>query len=200
MVFGAVIFNIMFQLKKKEIQIGGKKIEYLLRLNDRARNIRLTVRPRKLLLVSCPKNIKESIVEDFLVKKTSWIIKKLDLVKTFSYRNKSKYTRKNFLAKKKNALDLIRERVEYFNKFYHYEYKAISVGNQKTRWGSCSKNRNLNFNYKLIFLPSEIRDYIVVHELCHLKEFNHSPEFWKLVSQTTPQYFLLRKKLRNIIF
>ncbi len=71
------------------------------------------------------------------------------------------------------------------------------IKNHKTRWGSCSELGNLNFNYKLIFLPDAIVDYIVVHEICHLIEFNHSQDFWRLVARTIPNFRELRHELRS---
>ena len=87
-------------------------------------------------------------------------------------------------------------RFEYFNKFYSYKWNRIFIKNQKTRWGSCSKRGNLNFNYRIALLPPEAADYIIVHELCHLKEFNHSRNFWKLVEQQIPNYKILHKALK----
>ncbi len=76
--------------------------------------------------------------------------------------------------------------------------KKIGVRNQKGRWGSCSRNGSLNFNFRVVYLPPPLVDYIVVHELCHLGELNHSKKFWSLVSQAVPDYRLMRKKLRKI--
>jgi predicted metal-dependent hydrolase len=88
------------------------------------------------------------------------------------------------------------QRIEYYNQYYGFKYNKINIKNQKTRWGSCSKKGNLNFNYKILFLSAETRDYIVVHELCHLKEFNHSKKFWNLVAETIPNYLQIRKNLK----
>lgn len=67
-----------------------------------------------------------------------------------------------------------------------------------SRWGSASERGNLNFNYKLLFLPLEVADYVIVHELCHLAEFNHSPAFWRLVERACPTHRALRQALRRI--
>ncbi len=74
----------------------------------------------------------------------------------------------------------------------------IAIRNQRTRWGSCSSKGNLNFNYRIVFLPIELVDYIVVHELCHLLEFNHSSVFWGHVGRVLPNYPLHRAALRSI--
>ena len=106
--------------------------------------------------------------------------------------------RRHYLKYKEQARTLIEERLNYFNQFYNLEVCRVSVRNQKTRWGSCSSKGNLNFNYKILFLPRDAADYIIVHELCHLKEMNHSKNFWALVSQTFPNYKYIRKNLKNI--
>jgi len=103
----------------------------------------------------------------------------------------------NYIKYKKDAGILVKERLEYFNQFYNYKYGRVAIRNQKTRWGSCSKKGNLNFNYKIVLLTSKQSDYIIVHELCHLKEFNHSGSFWSLVAETVPDYKEIRSSLRT---
>ncbi len=95
------------------------------------------------------------------------------------------------------ALAFILDRLKFYNNHYQLSYNKVRVKNTKTMWGSCSEKANLNFNYKVALLPIELADYIIVHELCHLKEFNHSQRFWDLVAKTIPNYDALRKKLNN---
>jgi len=104
---------------------------------------------------------------------------------------------KRYKRYKKTAEKVINETVGFFSSIYEVKIKRISIRNQKTRWGSCSKRGNLNFNYKLVFLPEELRNYVIVHEICHILEFNHSTRFWYQVSRTFPNYKELRKKLRK---
>ena len=77
------------------------------------------------------------------------------------------------------------------------DYGRVTIREQKTRWGSCSSKRNLNFNWKLIQAPPEALDYVVIHELCHLREFNHSPRFWQLVQAQMPEYESWKKWLKQ---
>ena len=91
-------------------------------------------------------------------------------------------------ALSRRALRRVRERLEYYAPRLDVEFGRVAIRDQRTRWGSCSSNRNLNFNWKLIMAPPEALDYVVVHELCHLIEFNHSPRFWKLVEGQLPEY------------
>ena len=101
---------------------------------------------------------------------------------------------------KEEARELVLGRLEYFNRFYGLLWNRVSIRNQKTRWGSCSKKKNLNFHYKLALVPAPLADYVVVHELCHLKEFNHSGRFWDLVAETIPDHQRRRKELQKYKF
>ena len=105
---------------------------------------------------------------------------------------------RHYLAHKESVRALITERVRYFNTHYGLSVGKIAIRNQRSRWGSCSKKGNLNFNYRLAFLPEELRDYVIVHEICHIKEFNHGRGFWDLVSVTMPEHRALNKKLRVV--
>ncbi len=98
---------------------------------------------------------------------------------------------------KKKAEEVIHDRLQFYNEHYGLRYNRVSFRNQKTRWGSCSSAKNLNFNWRLIMAPIEIIDYVVVHELCHLKYMNHSAAFWKLVSERMPNYKEMRKWLKE---
>ena len=95
------------------------------------------------------------------------------------------------------ALRRIRERVIYFAPRVGRQPGRITIREQKTRWGSCSSKGNLNFNWLLIFAPPQALDYVVIHELCHLYEFNHSPQFWARVERYQSDYALWRKWLRS---
>lgn len=98
---------------------------------------------------------------------------------------------------KKAALGLVERRTRHFNVHYSLRYRKVFVRNQKSRWGSCSLAGNLSFNYRLIFLPPALADYVIVHELCHLREMNHSRAFWWLVAEAIPDYAACRKELRK---
>lgn len=105
---------------------------------------------------------------------------------------------KHYQVHKETAREVIVARLEHFNQYYQLPYKRVAIRNQRRCWGSCSELGNLNFSYKLLFLPACLRDYIVVHELCHLKELNHGPQFWALVGEVLPEYKALRRELRRI--
>lgn len=105
--------------------------------------------------------------------------------------------RREYLENKASAYDLTVKKAEHFSSIYGFKYGKITVRNQKTRWGSCSRKGNLSFSYRIVLLPTELQDYLVVHELCHLKEFNHAKAFWDLVGKEIPNYKKLRKKLKS---
>ena len=106
--------------------------------------------------------------------------------------------RKKYLEHKEAARELVRGRLEYFNTQYGYKIGRVSIKNTRSRWGSCSSKGNLNFNYRIALLPKHLVDYVVVHELCHLGQFNHSPAFWNLVARTIPDYVTRREELRKV--
>ena len=112
-------------------------------------------------------------------------------------RTKPQTGRKRYLEYKEAARTLALTRLEHFNLHYGFEYNTISIKNTKTRWGSCSSKKNINFNYKIIFLKPEERDYVIVHELCHLKEMNHGANFWKLVEEQSPDWRIHRQAIRK---
>lgn len=91
----------------------------------------------------------------------------------------------------------MKELLEQLNRRYGFSYGRVAIRDQRRRWGSCSSAGNLNFNYKILFLPSALQEYIVTHELCHLAEFNHGPAFWRLVASTVPDYRQRRQHLRR---
>lgn len=105
---------------------------------------------------------------------------------------------KVYLANKERARQLVLSRLEYYNQFYGFTWGRIAIKNTKRRWGSCSKKGNLNFNYRVALVPQDLADYVLVHELCHLGQFNHSRDFWELVAKTLPDYRVARKKLKNV--
>lgn len=94
----------------------------------------------------------------------------------------------HYMRHKEQSRAHILSRLHHYNAHYQYQWNRVAIRNQRTRWGSCSSKRNLNFNYLLYFLPPALADYVVVHELCHLAQFNHSPRFWALVAEQIPDY------------
>lgn len=94
-------------------------------------------------------------------------------------------------------MNLVENRINFFNSFYNFKINRIVIKNQSSRWGSCSSKGNINFNYKIIYLRPALADYLIVHELCHLGELNHSKRFWDLVRKTMPDFVEINKELRR---
>jgi len=105
---------------------------------------------------------------------------------------------KDYKLNKERARVLVHERLAFYNTHYNFIIGKVAIRNQRSRWGSCSKKGNLNFNYRIALLPVHLVDYIIVHELCHIAEFNHSKDFWVLVSKTIPDWRVLRAELKLI--
>lgn len=102
-------------------------------------------------------------------------------------------------ADKKIAKQKIMEHVDYYARRMEIDYGSISMRNQKSRWGSCSSKGNLNFNYRLAYLPEELLDYVVVHELAHRRHMDHSAAFWEEVETYYPAYKKCRQMLNDIL-
>jgi len=170
-------------------------IEYTLRRSTRSRQVRLTVRPGGAVVVTAPQWLGMNVIDRFLQSKKQWILEKLKLLSGVVPIRSS--TRKQYLEHREQARKVILERLEYWNERYHFSYGRVCIKDQHSMWGSCSRKGNLNFNYRLLFLAAELQDYVVVHELCHLKEPNHSKRFWALVSETLPDYNQRRMQLKQ---
>lgn len=176
-------------------------MQYTVKKSAKAKHLRITVQKGGAVTVTVPLRVSLMAAEKFVQEKKKWIEKKMgemqerDILRPTGFPAGSK---QDLTEKKEAALALVHARLLHFNKSYGLAWKNVSVKNLTTRWGSCSKIGNLNFSYKIIYLPHELADYLIVHELCHLGQFNHSKKFWHLVAETIPDYMILRKQLKNI--
>lgn len=185
---------------KKILKLNNDRlVNYEIRRNSLARRINLSVRPGGEVRISVPYFVSLKTAENFLLEKTDWILKSVEKMREISPTAGLGKNREEYQKFKKSATGLIEKRVKEINQFYQFPYQKISIRNQSSRWGSCSIKGNLNFNYKIALLPRKYMDYIIIHELCHLKEMNHSLRFWKLVALRAPDYKKLRKEIRQQI-
>jgi predicted metal-dependent hydrolase len=159
----------------------------------------IQVRADGSILVRAPRRMPEREIMRFVCEKEDWI--RAAQLKTELARERVDDLVDflgediEYLAKK--ALEYIPERVEFFAPIVGVEYGRITIRNHRTRWGSCSGAGNLNFNCLLMLLPEDVIDYVVVHELCHLVEMNHSQRFWQEVERALPNYKSSRKWLKD---
>jgi predicted metal-dependent hydrolase len=186
----------MIKGENREINLGGRRVVYLLRTSSRGRNLRITIKPGGSVFAVKPRHLSESAVQKFLVEKSAWILKKID-----NLQNKQSLllsgNRADYKRHVETARQLALRKISQFNQIYKINFNRLAIRDQSTRWGSCSRKGNLNFNYRIALLPEHLADYIVVHEMCHLRELNHSPRFWDLVAVALPDYARRRKELRN---
>lgn len=104
------------------------------------------------------------------------------------YRRRATSITPHYQAHKEAARAFVEKRLQHYNGHYQLAWNRVAIRNQRRCWGSCTSLKNLNFSYRVLFLPPDIADYIIVHELCHLQELHHQQSFWDLVSETLPDY------------
>lgn len=170
-------------------------------IRSKRKTISIQINPDMTVTVRAPKRASTSDIEKVLKEKESWIIKHLAKMQEnnelYGAENGEPLTNEDIRELADKALEYIPERVEFYSKIIGVTYGRITIRNQKTRWGSCSSKGNLNFNCILMLTPPEVIDYVVVHELCHRKEMNHSKAFWNEVSKVIPNYKEYVKWLKN---
>ncbi len=186
--------------------------QYSIKKSAKAKRIIIRIDKTGKCILVIPKRSRMSQVDlhskavEFMKSKSSWVIAGIEKIK--SKREKSlnelgldkslsDHSKKEIQELRKTTLEKINERLQYFNAFYGFKYKDVRVKNMSSRWGSCSKSGNLNFNQSLGVLTPKELDYVVVHELCHIGEFNHSKNFWKLVERTIPDYKSIKVKMKG---
>jgi predicted metal-dependent hydrolase len=173
-------------------------VTYTIRESARAKRIRIAVyRSGEVVLVK-PKGTSNRLAMAFFESKKDWVHAKLQempLEKNLDLHSDSGY---HYLLHKPSARTCAEEKVRQWNLFYNFSFTRIEIKQMTSRWGSCSSSKTLCFNYKILFLPEELQDYLVVHELCHLAEMNHSSKFWDQVGRSLPEYKALRRALRTL--
>ncbi len=166
-----------------------------IRRSRRARHIRITVKPGGGVVLTVPVRASVEFARNFLRAKASWIsraVARMQKVRPIERRPRGEYR-----ARRGEAEEFVQQRIRELNKVYGFSFKSITIRNQKSRWGSCSRQGNLSFNYRLLLLPPELADYVIVHELCHLQEMNHSKKFWALVGRAVASPKESRRELRR---
>ena len=170
-------------------------------IKSRRKTIAIQVNSDLSVTVRAPYGVTEKYIEEFLNKNEAWISKQMNEIKvnrkSVESKNVENLTLDKIKALADQALKIIPARVEYFARIIGVTYGNITIRNQKTRWGSCSSKGNLNFNALLMLTSKDVIDYVVVHELSHRIEMNHSARFWSIVENVLPNYRVQRKWLKE---
>lgn len=159
--------------------------------------MRLSIYPDGAIVVTAPRLFGIQAIEEFVEKHALWVRRK---VAASAGREIIRLSRGDIPRLKREALALAHVQAAHYARRYGVSYKKITIRAQKSRWGSCSQAGNLSFNYRVAALPREIAEYIIVHEICHLAAFDHSPSFWRLVEREVPDHKRVRARLRSIAF
>ena len=164
---------------------------------SRRKTISLSIDSDGVLVVKAPYRTEKKEIEALIRKHYEWIKKCQEQMRR---RKKDRIEiteqmRKEGILKAKSIFP---QKTAYYSEIMGVNPGRITIREQKTRWGSCSSKGNLNFNWKLVLMPEELLDYVVVHELAHLKEMNHSPRFWAIVASVFPDYPERKKRLKEL--
>lgn len=147
------------------------------------------------VVVRAPRHMTDGQIQSFVKSKEGWI--RTHLERRPVPEEKPAFSKEAISALSNQARCIIPGKVAHYAKLVGVTYGSITVRSQKTRWGSCSGKGNLNFNCLLMLVPEKVLDYVIVHELCHRKEMNHSHKFWALVAQVLPDWQERRRWLRE---
>ena len=166
------------------------------------KTLAIEIRPDMRVIVRAPYQASGSYIEQFISARADWIAEHLRMQEQKNRQCNNalpvkKLSNNDIKKLADKACTCIPARVAHFAPLVGVTYGRITIRNQRTRWGSCSSRGNLNFNCLLMLTPPEVIDYVVVHELCHRKEMNHSQRFWNEVARVLPGYAEQEKWLKN---
>lgn len=168
-------------------------MEYILIRSDR-KTISASVKGGKLT-VSAPRSASSEVIEKFLQKHREWIYKHLILEHERLAKNES-LTPDKVAKLKREAKEYLKSKTEYFSKIMGLKYGRVTITSAEQRFGSCSSKGNICYSYRLMLYPEAAREYVVVHELAHLVEMNHSKKFYAIVEKYLPDYKERRRMLK----
>lgn len=177
-----------------KIILDDKEYEYVIQYK-RIKNIYMRIKDNKIY-ISSPKKVSIKDIEKFIIQKEKWILNVIK--KQEEYKNREdkinekrikKYTDEEFF-------NIIKTNVEKYSLLMNLFPNKVKIKDMKCAWGSCTSNKNISFNSELIYFDEYIIEYVIVHELSHLKYMNHQKEFWNLVEKYITNYKSLRKELK----
>ena len=187
-----------FETKNNQEKFTCGEFEYQV-IRSARKTMTLEVRRDGNVIVRAPLRTGLPRIKRFVNQKQEWVLGCLE--RTKEYREQKPLSadlsesKRNVYIRK--AKETITKRVSYFARLMGVSYRNITIREQKTRWGSCSSKGNLNFNYQLYYLPDELLDYVVIHELAHRRYMDHSKEFWAEVEKYCPDYRERRQQLKK---
>lgn len=183
-----------------ELNYRGERIPYEI-IKSQRRTISVEIRSDSSVLVRIPQRMTKAETKTFVDGKAEWIVshrqqmkERMEANPKIRLEDRREETLK--LWNGEGGRQFLKRVSEWAGKM-GVTYGRITIRDQKTRWGSCSSKGNLNFNWKLLAVPQELSDYVIVHELAHRLEMNHSPRFWAVVEQQLPDYKQLRQELKK---
>ena len=158
--------------------------------HQRARNLKLSIGQDGSARLTIPYYLPYFIGIRFLHSKRQWLQQESAKAQRECSRPLIYLTEQERTQKRREAREIIGQLVKHYAALYGVRYNRIAIRDQKSLWGSCSAEGNLNFNWRITLAPQEVLHYVVVHEVCHLRELNHSKRFWQLVALSIPDHKL----------
>ena len=191
--YSKVLLKVRYDMEKLENTIKAEII------HSKRKTVALQIADDGHLIVRAPLKYPHGDISAFIAKNRKWIEEHTQRViqRNNELEQLEPFSAQDIEEMAQNALKVIPERVKYYAPLVGVTYGRITIRNQKSRWGSCSSKGNLNFNVGLMMAPPEVMDYVVVHELCHRIEMNHSPKFWAEVGKLIPDYKKHEKWLKE---
>ncbi len=183
------------KVKAKTIEIDGIG-QILFEHSKRAKNINISVKPFRGVRVAVPKGISFDKAKQFAQSKKSWIQKHLAKMNQVEQEHEA-FTKYSIEIDKAEARKILVNRINELCEQHGFRYNKVFMRNQKTRWGSCSAKNNINLNMKMVWLPDEMIDYVLLHELVHTRIKNHNNTFWAELNRLVGDAKEINKRLKE---
>lgn len=173
-----------------EIKYNGEKIPYIIK-KSKIKNLYIHIKEGQVI-VKAPIKLKEEYIQEFINRKSKWIYENVK-----GYEKKTKIEQKIETKDIEKLKNIIEKSVQKYSKNLKVVPNKVTIKDIKYAWGSCSSKKNITINLKLAPKNEKTIEYVVLHEMCHLKEMNHSKSFWNLVESNMPNYKIYKNKLKD---
>lgn len=173
-----------------EIKYNGEKIPYIIK-KSKIKNLYIHIKEGQVI-VKAPIRLKEEYIQEFINRKSKWIYENVK-----GYEKKTKIEQKIETKDIEKLKNIIEKSVQKYSKNLKVVPNKVTIKDIKYAWGSCSSKKNITINLKLAPKDEKTIEYVVLHEMCHLKEMNHSKSFWNLVESNMPNYKIYKNKLKD---